>query len=891
MQTLTMGDIRSFAATRPIFERGKSLFQAGSYRIVKLDPDTGHFTYEVDGSYGDYRTEVRWNGVLSASCTCPYPETGCKHVVAVLLDLLERQPRPEPTVSPADPCLTPEEIRRQALEDRKKRARNETFQVTLGDMFKGDHLVASAKGRQYQVTLHDPATGAGHCSCPDFQSNQLGACKHLLHLTGLLHRKPRYKQQLARERFPYVDIFWDSAAGRPRLFHEQPVSLSAATDRLLKDLFDGNGHFKSADLLDFLPVLPALEACKSVRIQEPVMARISEAALEKELLLAAAAPLADLSHLLKISPYPYQEEGIRFGLYKKAVLIGDEMGLGKTLQAIALAVLKKEIFGFSKVLVVTLASLKQQWQREIERFTHERACLIAGSMQQRKKLYADTDTLFKISNYEAVLRDGTILAAFKPDLIILDEAQRIKNLETKTAEAVKRLPRQHALILTGTPLENKLEDVYSIVQFLDPHLLSPLWRFTADHFLVSRNKKDKILGYRNLDKLHRKLQGLVIRRRKEEVLTQLPEQVRNDYFLDLQQEQAEIHAGLSQSLMPLLNKKFLTPMDLRRIQMLLLKMRQVCDSTHLIDRETNISPKLAELENIVDELVVQNGRKVVIFSEWTTMTALIGKQLSRQGIPFVELSGKVPVARRQALIDEFSTNPACKVFLSTDAGGTGLNLQAADSVINFELPWNPAKLNQRIGRIQRIGQKASCINVINLICKRSIEERILAGIQLKGELFDSVFDGGAPEVMFDQTKRQELVNRLREMLAEETEPVTAEGQPPMEIPEDTPHFLNPQVLGGERREQEEQRFDFTAEELEEPPTDTPEPEPAANTGDAPGSSPEQLETVLNQGLSFIGGLLEMATGKKLEATDGSGQMVSLDRQTGEVVLRFKLPQW
>ncbi len=133
--------------------------------------------------------------------------------------------------------------------------------------------------------------------------------------------------------------------------------------------------------------------------------------------------------------------------------------------------------------------------------------------------------------------------------------------------------------------------------------------------------------------LHEKLKSLVIRRRKEDVLEELPELIVNDYYIDLHKEQEEIHAGYSQSLLPLLNKKFLTPMDLLRIQALLLKMRQTCDSTYLIDRQTNISPKLDELANILDELIKQNGRKVVIFSEWTTMTMLIGKHLSREEFP------------------------------------------------------------------------------------------------------------------------------------------------------------------------------------------------------------------------------------------------------------------
>ena len=310
-------------------------------------------------------------------------------------------------------------------------------------------------------------------------------------------------------------------------------------------------------------------------------------------------------------------------------------------------------------------------------------------------------------------------------------------------------------------------------------------------------------------------------------------------------------------------------------------MRQVCDSTHLIDRETNISPKLDELATILDELVVENNRKVVIFSEWTTMTFLIGKHLSKVGIPFVELSGKIPVKKRQSLIDEFSTNPECKVFLSTDAGGTGLNLQAADCVINFELPWNPAKLNQRIGRVNRIGQQSTCVNVINLITKSSIEMRIMAGIQIKGELFSGVFDGGVDEVMFDRKKREEMVNQLREMLGEELKEGAAEAIPSEELPEDTPHFLNPEVL-----KEEEQAIDYTGEEQERLPV----AEPAATRTASVEQSPEKMEAVLNQGMSFISGLLEMATGQKFEAAGGEGEkMVKLDKETGEVTLKFKLP--
>ncbi len=883
MVTLQIDTIRQLADSPVIYKRGEFLQKNGAFRRIAEQCGEGRYVYEVDGNYGNYRTEVILNGGVSSHCDCPYPGPGCKHIVAILLEVFDHQGEsaglPLESFDQQVQYLSYEEIRQQALDDRHRRAKQEALTVSQGDMLKGDHLVTTAKGRQYQVTLHNPATGAGHCSCPDFYSNKLSTCKHLIFLSTCLKGQKGFAARLARETFPYVDIFWDSAAGKPRLFHEQKSADNGEElTGLLTEIFDGQNLFRQDDIVDFIPYLPRLERFKQVRVQEPVMGRLTNAATDSELALAAAGPAADISSCLRVTPYAYQQEGIVFGLYKKAVLIGDEMGLGKTLQAIGLCICKKNVFGFRKVLVVTMSSLKQQWQREIERFSDEKACIIAGNAQKRKEQYHTDSSLFKITNYEAVLRDVTIISRLKPDVIVLDEAQRIKNFETKTAEAVKSLPRQHAIILTGTPLENKLEDVYSLVQFLDPEQLNPLWQFAADHFLLSRRKKGDILGYVNLHKLHEKLKTLVIRRRKEEVLEQLPELIVNNYYIDLHQEQAEIHAGYSKSLLPLLNKKFLTPMDLLRIQALLLKMRQTCDSTYLIDRQTNISPKLDELATILDELIKQNGRKVVIFSEWTTMTMLIGKHLSRAAIAFVELSGKVPVVKRQALIDEFNTNPDCKVFLSTDAGGTGLNLQAADCVVNFELPWNPAKLNQRIGRVHRIGQKSTCINVINLIAKYSIEERIMAGIKLKGELFDGVFDGGEDEVMLDRQKRQELVNQLREMMGEEAGMVRPESLPGEELTEDTPHFLNPEVFKNE--------VDFVGEER----GDTlDEPLPEASPAEPDSRSAEQMEEVLNQGMGFISGLLEMATGKKLGVAEGGEKMVTLDKKTGEVTLKFTLP--
>ncbi|MCF6247311.1 MAG: SNF2-related protein [Desulfobacula sp.] len=886
-----------------IFYRGVKIYENNEL-LYEGNDGNKLFEFRYDGNYGDYEICIDISNEQNpGSCSCPYPGDGCKHIVASLLMVYDitftndknpdLQPRPE-QAEEMQPYLTYDEIKTQAMDDRQKRAKKETFTIIQGDSFKGEHLIETTSKKQYLVVMHNPESGKGHCSCPDFLTNKLNTCKHIIFLKNHFSSIKGFKKQLEDELFPFIDIFWDSKKNAPKLFFDPQLITDHETLELIAQHFNNDGDFIKKDLSVIVDLAAAAYANKQIIIQPEVLIRTQIYLQNNQLQTLNNSYHFDYSKI-KGKLYDYQKEGVEFCLFKKSVLIGDEMGLGKTLQAITLSILKKELFGFKKVLIITLASIKDQWKREITTFTDEVPMVVQGTAQQRKHIYNNNSNYFKITNYEAVLRDITIISKMKPDLIILDEAQRIKNFNTKTADAVKQLPRDHAIILTGTPLENKLEDVYSIIQFLDPYLVSPLWDFAGRHFMISRTAKGKIIGYQNLDILRDKLEPIVIRRKKDEVLKDLPETVTNNYYINLSQKQDKIHSGFMSALIPILSKKFLTPIDLQRIQMLLLKMRMVCNSTYLIDKKTNISPKLDEFKLIIEELVNDNNRKVVVFSEWTTMTFLVAKYLSDAKISFIELSGKVPVKKRQKLIDEFTNNPECKIFLSTDAGGTGLNLQAADCVINFELPWNPAKLSQRTGRVNRIGQKSKCINVINLIAKNSIEEKIFSGIQMKTDLFESVFENGSDFVDFSNEKKTGLINRLREMMDEDqNEMAKPEPIDPVIIPEDTPYYLNPKVLNTDIFESEKEiltdkELDYTAEEPDTTPgisNDETKPEPENIFAN---QSTDKIETVLNSGMEFIGGLMEMATGQKLDKSENQEKMLTIDKNTGEVTMKFKLP--
>jgi SNF2 family DNA or RNA helicase len=468
------------------------------------------------------------------------------------------------------------------------------------------------------------------------------------------------------------------------------------------------------------------------------------------------------------------------------------------------------------------------------------------------------------------------------DFLILDEVQRAKNYETKTASSLKRIETKHILAITGTPIENRLIDIYSVMSILDPQFFGPLWEFSYQHCLFDPEKYNKINGYYNLQKLNHKLEEILIRREKRKVIEQLPNQRHITIPVELSPLQAELHGSFARALSLILRKKFLTPYDLQRIQLLLANMRMVCDSTYLIDDETNESPKLEELKHILlEKLDVPNKDvKIIIFSEWVKVHKLIGMLLRENEIGFVELNGKIPVKMRGELIRKFENNPQYKIFLSTEAGGSGLNLQIADTLINFELPWNPAKKNQRIGRIDRIGQKSSNLTIYNLITQNSIEQQIASGLLVKQSLFDGVLnpDNEIDFVDFSTKGRSQFIQQLEEFISE-TEQLE-KATPAQEVYVPTQQAIP--LSMDEKLSVDE--LVFAGDDAE--PDQEHAVEPAEKTVQTPVSQTEELEKVMSNGMLFLAGLMKMTTGKDIGM---ESQKIEINKETGEVTMKFKLP--
>jgi hypothetical protein len=287
----------------------------------------------------------------------------------------------------------------------------------------------------------------------------------------------------------------------------------------------------------------------------------------------------------------------------------------------------------------------------------------------------------------------------------------------------------------------------SIVQFVDQHRLGPTWKLLHEHQI--KDEGGRVTGYTGLEKIGQTLAPIMIRRRKSEVLQQLPNRTDQNLLVPMTEMQMLYHHENADIVARIVQRwrktRFLSEKDQRRLTCALQNMRMSCNSTYLLDQETDHGVKADELVALFDELFAEPEAKAVVFSQWTRTHDIVIRRLEGRGIGHVSFHGGVPSEKRPALVARFRDDPACRVFLSTDAGGTGLNLQHASTLVNMDLPWNPAILEQRIARIHRMGQ-ARPVRVINFVAKGTIEEGMLSVLAFKRSLSAGILDGGGSEI-------------------------------------------------------------------------------------------------------------------------------------------------
>lgn len=388
------------------------------------------------------------------------------------------------------------------------------------DLSPGEYIVRNPeKNNEYKVVYRGANSEWNYCSCMDFKTSRLGTCKHIEAVKKWFGGKKGV--HVHRELPPYTSVYLsyrDERCVKIRIGSDN----KEAYEQLAKDYFDENHVLKKtayARIGSFLKQARQIsDTFRCYKDAIDFIIDIREKAKREKIVKTYNDEKLD--NLLKVNLYPYQKEGIRFAAKAGKAIIADEMGLGKTIQAIGTAELLRKEGLIGSVLVLCPTSLKYQWRSEIKKFTNAEVFVIEGSHLKRKEAYNRPEP-YKIISYNSAANDIKILGSLQTDMLIMDEVQRLKNWNTLISRAARKIESDYSVILSGTPLENKLDELYSIVEFVDNFRLAPYYLFKDKHIIT--DETGKVLGYKNLNDIGKKLSDILIRRRKKDVKLQMPE--------------------------------------------------------------------------------------------------------------------------------------------------------------------------------------------------------------------------------------------------------------------------------------------------------------------------------------------------------------------------------
>lgn len=656
------------------------------------------------------------------------------------------------------------------LSKRRQRAREERPRIVTFDgthpVF-GNFEVHSPSGQRYRVEIRDLAGRQFACACTDFRINGLGTCKHVeAVLQKLEEEEPLVWAAALAEGSPRCDLAPDTAAGALRLERN--------LDRLpgrLRALFHDDGLLRGdVPLGDALARLGAPGS--PVRVSQEVASWLEARRRERERrerrrdyetgVAAGRHPAQETRAPL----HPYQREGMLHLAFTERALLADELGLDRTLQATAACALLARLGHARRALVVAPAALRGEWEEEIRRSTPLTVRVVAGARAARLAAYAEPrPPFFTLVTYEQAVADALeINERLRPDIVVLDEAQRIRDWASRTALAVKRLRSRYAFVLTGAPDEGRLDELRSIVDFLDPSALGPLFRFNRDHVVL--DARGRPAGYKNLDLFRARVSPLILRRRKTDVETQLPSRADRVRLVPVSAAQRALYAPRETAAARLATagvRRSLAPFEQGRLMALAGELRKICTAPGLVKGGADeLSPKAAEAARLLDEALAAPGAKAAVFCEWDCALEPLRAHAARRGWAVAWCAGAEPAGRRAAAARAFRVESGCRLYLATDRSGPGPDLRAADVVIHLDVPWVPGRLERRMEGAWR-GARERPLTVFILAAEGTIEQGLLA-VAPPRTAADAVLGDAAPSGKAGRAS-ESLARRVADALA------------------------------------------------------------------------------------------------------------------------------
>lgn len=695
-----------------IFQEGQAYFQQGHVLTIRLSD--GLLRGRVKGGLGqiyDIHIDLRVWPQRPARCSC-VTHINCKHAVACFFALQAKEnlsivPITIPTIQPPAPAVAV----LPGVED----------EVVYVDDF----------------SWYSELEARGH----DFFGYQLGILiddkpiSIVPLVVDLLRRiDPKKIDTLPDDQEMYLPL----AHGKwlaVQLGRIKPL-LRLLLHEDLRELVDDELRLRRYHLTLMQEVEAAIQATRSRWLgTDAIRKQLSQ--LQSLVDLPEITPPQGLQTVLR----DYQLQGLNWlnslQAYGFSGILADDMGLGKTVQALAHLLLEKERGHVTTAsLIVAPTSLVRNWLAEAQRFTPGLKVLVFHGADRYLTKFDDYDLV--ISTYGTVARDKSLFLKYTFHYLILDEAQFIKNARTKTTQIMQQLHAKFRLCLTGTPLENHLGELWSLFHFLMPGLLGSIREFR--HFFRLPIEREGDLSRRDL--LSKRVQPFMLRRTKDQVVRELPPKTEMLQMVELRGAQRDLYEGI-RMMMEKKVREAIAAQGLGKSQIVLLdallKLRQICCDPRLLSfPEATMahgeSSKLDTLMGLLDNLI-DEGRKVLVFSQFTSMLKLIEERLVERQYTYLKLTGQT--LQRQDLVDRFQAGEASIFLISLKAGGTGLNLTRADTVILYDPWWNPAVQEQAAGRSHRIGQD-NPVFIYKLIAAGTVEEAILSMQARKKELVDSI---------------------------------------------------------------------------------------------------------------------------------------------------------
>ena len=846
------------------YRLGQSLYINGQTNLLSHTGD--QFEFAVDDHHGDFYVNISLAGGISAVCTCKSKQM-CRHQAAAFMQLHELLKLEQESKPPEGIKYSRKGMMKRVVEERIEKAHHADYKIEFADNIFGEHVLTNEKGVAYHLTFRDLERKHGYCSCPDYRTNKLGTCKHLIFAFESLAKNEITIPEILPG-YPFIEVFLNPFRDLKISWYypEKPMGEVA---ELLYRYFGNKNYIADEEVEPFLGFLNNAQNFKQILVRPEVLNKVEKAHESAALEVMGKTEKIDFN-LLNDKLLPYQEAGVEFATFKTGTILADELGLNKTSQAIAVAIMKKQFFGFRTTLVICPSSLKVTWKNKIENLTGENAMIIEGSTEERNLLYQSGQAFFKIVNYDLLVKDQHIIKQFQPDFVIIDEAQKIKNYTSVISSAIKSIPRKHTLLLAHPSLETDLLELYSLVLFVDPDLLTPLWEFSYQHCYFNPENKNKVVGYYDLEILWKKLEKVLLRRSKSEVIRQLPKILNLDVPVKMDARQARLQVSFATEAVLILQQQLITPFDTRKLSLLFEKLRMAATATNLIEDSTKTALKLEELRNILIEKlhILKGANKVVVFTSWRKMAHLIQRALKVHHINCVEIEPNTPLPKKKELMGIFEKNPAVPVLITTDDDITDIKLQQADAIVFFDIPEKSISENRWPGKIDPLVNRKNSLTIINLISENSIDEIFHLISNVKSDTNKS-FTGFSINVA-DSKWKEFWIEKLSNM---------ADTLQTLPLPFEDAHIKTQpgrQILI-DFDEDVYSPLAFRDEELKHPTSDITQNEKAA-------FDEEIMEKVLKSGLTFISELYKASTGEDITLL---GDSLSTNTETGEIILRIK----